>query len=170
MWAKNELKNCSFDSVFLLPLRDDRVSSTENISDLVCLFHSCEEICKTIIKKIKKGNGKDMLLIFHGWDEFKARDQNRSFILDIVQRKVLQSCNIMITSRTYATASLPRITNIRHIEVLGFQKQDIFSFVRKNLAHDKAKQLIKELIVRDDVLTLCYIPFVCSMLLTVYCQ
>ena len=111
-----------------------------------------------------------MLLIFHGWDEFKARDQNRSFILDIVQRKVLQSCNIMITSRTYATASLPRITNIRHIEVLGFQKQDIFSFVRKNLAHDKAKQLIKELIVRDDVLTLYYIPFVCSMLLTVYCQ
>ena len=121
MWAKNELKKCSFDHVFLLPLRDERVSSAENISDLVSLYHSCEEICETISNKIKKGNGKNMLLIFDGWDEFKERDQNRSFILDIIQRKVLQSCSIMITSRTYASSSLLKITNVRHIEVLGFQ-------------------------------------------------
>ena len=170
MWAKNELKKCSFNHVFLLPLNDERVSSAENISDLVCLFHSYEEICETISKKIKKRNGKDMLLIFDGWDEFKGRDQNRSFILDIIQRKVLQSCSIMITSRTYASSSLLKIPNVRHIEVLGFEKEEIVSFIKKKLAHDKAEQLIKHLKVREDVLTLCYIPFVCSMLLTVYCQ
>ena len=170
MWAKNELKKCSFDHVFLLPLRDERVSSAENISDLVSLFHGCEEICETVCNKIKKRNGKDMLLIFDGWDEFKRREQNRSFILDIIQRKVLQSCSIMITSRTYASSSLLKITNVRHIEVLGFEKEEIVSFIKKKLPHDKAKQLKKELKVREDVLTLCYIPFVCSMLLTVYCQ
>ena len=29
MWAKNELKKCSFDHVFLLLLRDERVASAE---------------------------------------------------------------------------------------------------------------------------------------------
>ena len=101
MWTKNELKKCSFDHVFLLPLRDEKVLSTENIFDLVSLFHGCEEICENVINKIKKRNGKDMLLIFDGWDEFNSSDQNRSFILDIIQRKALQSCSIMITSRTY---------------------------------------------------------------------
>ena len=66
MWAKNELKKCSFDLVFLLPLRDERVSSAENIFDLVSLFHSCEEICENISKKIKQTSGKDMLLILDG--------------------------------------------------------------------------------------------------------
>ena len=170
MWAKNELEKCSFNHAFLLPLRDERVSSAENISDLVSLFHGCEEICETISNKLKKRNGKDVLLIFDGWDEFKGRDQNRSFILDIIQRKVLQSCSIMITSRTYASSSLLKLANVRHIEVLGFEKEEIVSFIEKKLPHGKAKQLIMDLEFREDVLTLCYIPFVCSMLLTVYCQ
>ena len=58
MWTKNELKKCSFDHVFLLPLRDEKVLSTENIFDLVSLFHGCEEICENVINKIKKRNGK----------------------------------------------------------------------------------------------------------------
>ena len=52
VWAKNELVKCSFDFVFLL--RDERVSSPENVSDLISIFHSCEEICEPICKKIKK--------------------------------------------------------------------------------------------------------------------
>ena len=171
MWAKNELKKCSFDHVFLLPLRDDRVSSAENISDLVSLFHSSKKLCENVSDQIMERNGRGLLLILDGWDEFGEREStDRSFILDIIQRKVLQSCSIMITSRTYASSSLLKITNVRHIEVLGFEKEEIVSFIEKNLPHDKAKQLKKELKVRGDVLTLCYIPFVCSMLLTVYCH
>ena len=171
MWAKNELKKCSFDHVFLLPLRDARVSSAENICDLVSLFHSSKKLCETVSDQIMETNGRGLLLIFDGWDEFGEREStNRSFILNIIHRKVLQSCSIMITSRTYASSSLLKMTNVRHIEVLGFEKEEIISFIKKKLPHDKAKQLKKELKVREDVLTMCYIPFVCSMLLTVYCQ
>ena len=171
MWAKNELKKCSFDRVFLLPLRDERVSSAENICDLVSLFHSSKKLCETVSEQIMEKNGRGLLLILDGWDEFGKRESTeRSFILDTIHRKVLQSCSIMITSRTYASSSLLKITNVRHIEVLGFEKEEIVSFIEKKLPHDKAKQLKKELKVREDVLTLCYIPFVCSMLLTVYCQ
>ena len=169
MWAKNELEKSTFGLVFLLSLRDERVSSAENISDLVSLYHSCEEICETISKKIKQRNGKNMLLLFDGWDEFKGRDQNRSFILDIIQGRQLHKCNVLVTSRTYASAKLLQLHSVnRHVEVLGFKKEEIFSCIKKELTEENAEQLIKELTIREDVLSLCYIPFVCSMLVRVY--
>ena len=169
MWAKNELKKCSFDLVFVVSLRDEEASSAESISDLVSLFHSDEEICDNMSKKIKKTNGEDMLLIFDGWDEFKGRDQNRSFILDIIQGRQLHKCNVLVTSRTYASAKLLQLQSVnRHVEVLGFEKEEIFSYVRNELTEENAEQLIKQLEIREDVLSLCYIPFVCSMLVTVY--
>ena len=169
MWAKNELKKCSFDLVFLISLRDEEASSAKNISDLVSLFHSDEEICDNMSRKIKQTNGKDMLLILDGWDEFKGRDQNRSFILDIIQGRQLHKCNVLVTSRTYASANLLQLQSVnRHVEVLGFEEKEIVSYVRNELTEENAKQLIKELRIRKDVLSLCYIPFVCSMLVRVY--
>ena len=169
MWAKNELEKCSLDLVFLISLRDEEASSAKNISDLVSLFHSDEEICDNMSKKIKQTNGKDMLLIFDGWDEFKGRDQNRSFILDIIQGRQLHKCNVLVTSRTYASAKLLQLQSVnRHVEVLGFEEEEIFSYIRNELTEENAKQLIKELEIREDVLSLCYIPFVCSMLVRVY--
>ena len=169
MWAKNELKNCSFALVFVVSLRDDEVSSAEAISDLVSLFHSDEEICDNLSKTIKQTNGKDMLLIFDGWDEFKGREQNRSFILDIIQGRQLHKCNVLVTSRTYASAKLLQLHSVnRHVEVLGFLEEEIFSCIRNELTVENAEQLINELRIREDVLSLCYIPFVCSMLVRVY--
>ena len=168
MWAKNELKKCSFDHVFLLHLRDERVSSAKNISDLVSLFHSSRKLCETVSDQIMETNGRGLLLIFDGWDEFKGRDQTKSFILNIIQRNILQSCSIMITSRTYASSSLLEKTNVRHVEVLGFEEEEIFSCIRNELTEENSEQLIKELKIREDVLSLCYIPFVCSMLVRVY--
>ena len=169
MWAKNELKKCSFHLVFLISLRDEEASSAENIYDLVSLFHGSKSMCKAVSDGIIETDGKHMLLIFDGWDEFKRRDQNRSFILDIIQGRQLQKCNVLVTSRTYASAKLLQLQSVnRHVEVLGFKKQEIFSYIRNELTKDNAEQLIEELEIREDVLSLCYIPFVCSMLLRVY--
>ena len=60
MWAKNELKKSSFDLVFVVSLRDEKVSSAENISDLVSLFYSCEQICDNMSKQIKQANGTNI--------------------------------------------------------------------------------------------------------------
>ena len=168
MWAKNELKKCSFDHVFLLHLRDERVSSAKNISDLVSLFHSSKKLCETVSDHIMETNGRGLLLILDGWDEFKGRDQTKSFILNIIQRNILQSCNIMITSRTYASSILLKKTNIRHVEVLGFEEEEIFTCIGNELTEENAETLIEELEIREDVLSLCYIPFVCFMLVRVY--
>ena len=169
MWAKNELNYCSFELVLLLPLRDEKVSSAVGMCDLLSFFHSNEVVCEGVSKQIKEGNGRGLLLIFDGWDEFDRKE--RSFVLDIIQRKQLHSCSIMITSRTFASGNLLKITNIRHVEVLGFEKKEILSYIRKNLTDKKKVELlITDLKIRKDVLSMCYIPFVCSMLLTVYHQ
>ena len=169
MWAKNELKKCSFDDVFLLPLRDERVTSAQNIYDLVSLFHSSKKLCEAVSDHIMETNGKDTLLIFDGWDEFEGRNKDRSFILDIIRGKHPLRCNIMVTSRTYASANLLEIQTVdRHIEVLGFEKSEIFSYIEKELTEEKSEQLIMELETREDVLSICYIPFLCSMLVRVY--
>ena len=127
MWANNEMKNCSFALVFLISLRDEEASLAEKIYDLVSLFHGSKSMCEAVSDEIIETDGKDMLLIFDGWDEFKGRDQNRSFILDIIQGKQLRKCNVLVTSRTYASAKLLRLQVVdHHVEVLGFKKQEIF--------------------------------------------
>ena len=169
MWAKNELEKCSFNLVLLVSLRDEEASSAEKIYDLVSLFHGSKSMCEAVSNGIIEKNGKDMLLIFDGWDEFQGRDQNRSFILDIIQGRQLHKCNVLVTSRTYASAKLLQLHSVnRHVEVLGFEKEEIFSYVRNELTEENAEQLIEELEIREDVLSLCYIPFVCSMLVRVY--
>ena len=169
MWAKNELKKCSFGHVFLLPLRDERVALAQNIYDLVSLFHSSKKLCEAVSDHIMETNGKDTLLIFDGWDEFEGRNKDRSFILDIIRGKHPLRCNIMVTSRTYASANLLEIQTVdRHIEVLGFEKSEIFLYIKKELTEDKSEQLIRNLEMREDVLSICYIPFLCSMLVRVY--
>ena len=168
MWAKNELK-CSFNLVLPIPLRDDRITSAENLYDLVSLFHSNETICETVSKHIKETNGKGVLLMFDGWDEFEGRNRDRSFILDIIRGNYLDECTILVTSRTYASSSLLEMRHVdRHIEVLGFDAQDIYSCIKNELTEENAEDLIEKLRRRFDVLSMCYIPFVCSMLLRVY--
>ena len=169
MWAKNELKKCSFDLVFVVSLRDEEASSAEKIYDLVSLFHGSKTMCEAVSDGIIDTDGKDMLLIFDGWDEFKGRDKNRSFILDIIQGRQLHKCNVLVTSRTYASAKLLQLQSVnRHVEVLGFEEEEIFSCIKNELTKEYADQLINELEIRGDVLSLCYIPFVCSMLVRVY--
>ena len=169
MWAKNELKNCTFDHVFLLPLRDDRVTSAQHIYDLVSLFHGSKKLCEAVTDHIMETNGKDTLLIFDGWDEFEGRNKDRSFILDIIRGKHPLRCNIMVTSRAYASADLHEMRSFnRHIEVLGFEESEIFSYIEKELSEEKYEQLTMKLKMREDVLSICYIPFVCSILVRVY--
>ena len=59
----------------------------------------------------------------------------------------------------------------RHVEVLGFTKQQINGCIRRNiLEKDKAKQLLEMLKERLDIISLCYIPLNCRIVLYVYQQ
>ena len=79
---------------------------------------------------------------------------------------------MLVTSRSYASGPLREIGRInRHVEVLGFNKRQIGNCIRKNITEkEKAKQLLEMLKERQDIISLCYIPLNCRIVLYVYEQ
>ena len=52
--------------------------------------------------------------------------------------------------------------------IVILKKSEILSYIEKELTKEKSEELIKKLKMREDVLSICYIPFLCSILVRVY--
>uniref|UniRef100_A0A1X7V9E3 NACHT domain-containing protein n=1 Tax=Amphimedon queenslandica TaxID=400682 RepID=A0A1X7V9E3_AMPQE len=71
-----------------------------------------------------------------------------------------------ISSRSFFWASLSQSQELNsHVEY-----KPLFATVQSNKDSQLAVKLINDLKVRSDVLSLCYIPLVCSMVILVYCK
>ena len=84
---------------------------------------------------------------------------------------MLDKCSVIVTSRSYATSSLIEIAPvIRRIEVMGFSKKEVVEVVEGILEKEPnvATELIRELEIREDIMSLCYIPLICSIVILVY--
>ena len=175
-WSKDKLKAiANFHFVILLPLReiliDSETGSNISISDL--LPADDPELKDQIVQHIRRTSGSGILFIFDGFDELSSYQRTKhSLFLDIVKGNKLHKCSVLVTSRTYASGPLEVISRIdRHVEVLGFKKQQINSCIRRNIPEkDKAKQLLEMLKERLDIISLCYIPLNCRIVLYVYQQ
>ena len=173
-WSKDKLKS-NFHFVILLPLREVLIDSESdsNISIADLLPADDPELKDQIVKYAQKTSGAGILFIFDGFDELSSYQRTKhSLFLDIVKGKRLHKCSVLVTSRTYASGPLKEINRInRHIEVLGFTKKQINSCINKNIPEkDKAKQLLEMLKERLDIISLCYIPLNCRIVLYVYQQ
>ena len=78
---------------------------------------------------------------------------------------------MIVTSRSYASYSLFEISStIRHVEVMGFSEEEIMRVIRGKLEEEPAKCLIENLVVRDDIMSLCYVPLICSIVILIFCK
>ena len=144
-WSRDELR-IKFNLVIFLPLRElfiaCRGDSSFSLSDL--LDADDPELKHQVLQYMQRTSGDGVLFIFDGFDElsFHQRTQH-SLFLDIVKGKRLHKCSVLVTSRTYASGPLREISRInRHVEVLGFNKQQINNCIKKNIStKEKAKQL-----------------------------
>ncbi|XP_064396066.1 uncharacterized protein LOC135343054 isoform X3 [Halichondria panicea] len=115
--------------------------------------------------------GEQVLLVLDGFDELSENCRSKpSLCLKIIDGNMLQNCSILITSRPYASGVLKTLTRVnRRVEVLGFSKQQIINYVDKNLINKvHAETLIQMLKDRLDILSLCYIPLNCRIVLFVF--
>ena len=166
LWGKTELKHEGFKLVLLCPLRDRRIARAKDIEDL--LLYKCPSV-SSVCEWIKAFHGDGVLIILDGWDELSAELKEDSLPAQIICEERLYMCSVIVTSRTYASSSLLSLESInRHLEVRGFQRDEIFVCIRGTLETELAEKLIKELTVRNDVISLCYIPFVCFLAIFVY--
>jgi len=84
----------------------------------------------------------------------------------------LLHCSVIVTSRPYASEAIQRLQYLsRHVEVLGFTEQQIEHCITStSLIPDteKVQALIQQLRERQDLLSLCYIPLNCAIMVFVY--
>ena len=164
-WAKGRLFR-QYELVILVSLRQAKYESQKELKDL---FSCCHD--QRVIEHCLRYSGEHVLLIFDGYDELSFRQREcQSIFLDIIRGEVLPKCAVIVTSRPYASKYLHGLKSInRHVEVLGFKKEQIHTCIQRNLSDSSnAEALIKQLEEREDILSLCYIPLNCLIMIHVY--
>ena len=172
MWAEGDFEDLGYKLMLFCPLRTEKVSCAQALSDLF-MYKSSEVI--HIVNWVEDNHGEGVVFIFDGWDELSDEHKKSSLISKIISGQMLYNCSVIVTSRTYAYSSLIDMMqehNMRvhkHINVIGFLPDEIKLCIKKTLTEKpKAELLIRELESRQDVLALCYIPLVCSIVIYVY--
>ena len=103
----------------LLPLRDNRVRSARNVSDLF----QHPQLQQAIAEEVESSGGEGVALWLEAWDELGEEMRNKSSIfLDLVHGRVLPKATVIVTSRPWATKNLREDTNIKldqHVEIVS---------------------------------------------------
>ncbi len=170
-WAQGKLIK-DHHIVILKPLRELRGHTAASLSDL--LKADDPELREQIVKHIQKTSGSGVMFIFDGFDELSSeqRSDKNTIFWEIIRGNCLHNCSVLVTSRSYASGPLQEITRVnRHIEVLGFKVEDIEHCIKQNITDkEKAEKLLQMLNERLDIVSLCYIPLNCRIVLYVYQQ
>ena len=167
-WAENKLLPFK-KLVFLLFLRDP------NLKGMVLLEH----LTQYLLNNSKKGSdlsdylfetkGKDLAIIFDGYDEMSDEDRHNSLVAKIISRKILPKCDLVITSRPTASLHLRDMADCR-VEVLGFTEEDRLDYIQHALegSNEKIKVLQSYLQSNSTINALCYVPLNMTILLCLY--
>ena len=167
MWANGEITHKVYDLVLYCPLRNETVANASTLPDL---FTIDGWTIPSVVDWITRRDGKGLLIIFDGWDELSEQNRQTSLAAKIIRREKIFYCSVVVTSRTYASASLLKVPSIdRHVEVVGFSEDEVKEVIRGTLTEDldQAQKLIKHLEIRGDALSLCYVPLICSIVISV---
>ena len=170
-WGKGKLLQ-QYQLVVLLRLRDKNVRAAKNISDL---FQYCDpQIQQAVVEEIKETWGREVLLLFEGYDELPEKLRTESSVfLDVITGRELPEATVLITSRPWASEFLHRECKdhiSQHIEILGFTKDDIQSYLESITANDPSllAGLKKYISCYPHIGSLMYIPLYCVFVIKVY--
>ena len=146
LWCKENLKQ-KYSLVLFCPLRNYNGKNCYALNDLLRLIYMTGEI-DSVSKWIEKNHGEEVLIIFDGWEELSMEERYSSLVAEIIQRKKLACCTVIVTSRSCTSPSLLSVCNM-HIQVLGFSKNDTLSVINQELfkehKHQKSTARIKDL-------------------------
>ena len=142
LWANGTLSHLQFDLVLYCPLRNSMIAEATTLADLFEYEHN--DVVE-VTQWIKNKDGKGSLIIFDGWDELSERLRDTSIPAKIIHKKLLRGCSVIVTSRSYASHSLMSIDHNRHIQVIGFSRNEIYTVIIQTLQpnQDLAKELIE---------------------------
>ena len=173
-WANgtvDELKK--FKLVILVPLR--RFPRAVNVDEILFKKIGHEETCRRAIDIVIRDLGEGILLMLDGFDELspELRKDSESLFIELIIGRRLTNCSLFVTSRPYASQDLKSLETFnRHVEILGFSEDQINDCIKSAFPEEsdkgKADDLIRDLESREDLLSLCYVPMNCAIVIAVY--
>ena len=173
-WANGTVEELKkFKLVILVPLR--RFPRAVNVDEILIKKIGHEETCRSAIDIVIRDLGEGILLMLDGFDELspELRNYSESLFLELITGRRLPNCTLFVTSRPYASQDLKSLeTFSRHVEILGFSEDQIKDCIKSAFPEEsgkgKAVDLIRDLASREDLLSLCYVPMNCAIVIAVY--
>ena len=164
-WAFDKLFQ-KFELLLLLQLRYEKVATAGSLPELLKLFHSDEEICKSIDSYLRRKEGENVLVIADGWDELSESQRNEDSFLYKFLFLDFPLMPVVVTSRPSASAPLHNLACVdRFVEIKGFDEDDIKEYVQSEFARDqeKAQRLLEQLEDNPLIESVCSIPLNCAI-------
>ena len=173
-WGIQEILH-KFKLVLLVCLRNPAVQQMSFVDDLLQLFckgdKDASEVTSVCRKYFVNNNGEDLALLFDGYDEYPERLQNNSLVADILKRKVLPRCGLIVSSRPHASVSLRQKATVR-VDILGFTEAEREHYIKESMKDQPQKivELTQYLQGHSTISSLCFIPFNLVVLAYLYKQ
>ena len=169
-WGQKQLLQ-KFELVLLVSLRDPSLQQIKSVDDLLQLFYKGDknvaEVVSACNEYMSKNGGKTITLLLDGYDEYPEYLQKCSLITDIMRRRVLSHCGLVISSRPHASEHLRKQATIR-VDILGFTETEREHYIKQALPDQphKIKELTQYLHQQPSVDSICFIPF--NMVILLY--
>ena len=163
-WAHGKPILLGARRVFLVTLRHLNYSKRDqSVSDIIEIFYDSEDIRRIVERDVKDVGGKGTCFIVDGLDEYQNK-REESVIFQLVNKRVLRSCMVIVASRPVATDSLRAMCS-RRVEVVGFTKEQISKYVEtypfessSGEAFDMVSKMNEYLSKHPNVHHMCYLP------------
>ena len=156
-WEELEsIKQCEL--VVLVRLREKKAQEARCLEDLL----PCDDTTnmKELLAAI--GEGEGMLIVCDGFDELpREQRQEGSVYIDLLKGRLLAEATIIVTSRPSVSAELWRLCqhNIdRHLEVIGFTREDIKRFAESVFSGDILAGFLSYITSNPPIYGMMYIP------------
>ena len=172
-WATNEILT-KIKILFLIYLRDPQLQSLANTKQLVeymSMGYLDDEQIITLNKHLMNTEGQQLCIVMDGFDEYPTLSQNNSFIIDIINGRILTEAIVVITSRPTATVSLHDRVD-RRIDILGLPKEERDKYISQVFSDspEKELELAKYLKQQPVINGLCFVPLHLAILLYLFQQ
>ena len=170
-WGKKEVLQ-KFKLVLLIYLRDPAVQQMSLIKDLLKSFckgdEHATEIASSSSKYFFNNDGEDLALLLDGYDEMLQKD---GLIADILKRKLLPHCSLVVTSRSHASVVLRREATVK-IDIWGFTEAEREHYIKESMKGkpQKINELTQYLQSHSTISSLCFVPFNLVVLVYLYKQ
>ena len=147
-----------YELVVLVRLREKKAQEARCLGDLL----PCDATTnmKELLAAIGEGDG--MLIVCDGFDELpREQRQEGSVYIDLLKGRLLAEATIIVTSRPSVSAELWSLCqhNIdRHLEVIGFTREDIKRFAESVFSGDILAGFLSYITSNPPVYGMMYIP------------